>query len=288
MPVVKHEPDFAELVDRAAERRNRNTEEWNDAIYDLYGATIDPITLAYKRLVSRDPTLAAVAVATNARAVAAATAAGVIPTTQSPTLKRSSLAYMLIMGPLMYPRVLVILFAVLTLIFRLSDRNLRESTAPLSDTLDLVINIYFIFEGFLRLFTLPAVFEIRRRYFAEGRKPANSLAYEILRCGWIEVLISVCSLGISTQFDNTNAICWLNLLRLSFIANFFLLELPQIEVMLVSASFSPPSPPPPSALTSYSVEWDVLRTSIYRLDVVSAPDHLRHLWCPHFGFVSRE
>jgi hypothetical protein len=53
MPVVKHEPDFAELVDRAAERKNRSTEKWNNAIYDLYGATIDPITLTYRRLTGK-------------------------------------------------------------------------------------------------------------------------------------------------------------------------------------------------------------------------------------------
>jgi hypothetical protein len=272
MPVVKHEPDFAELVDRAAERRNRSTEQWNNAIYDLYGATIDPITLAYRRWIGKVSPVSA---------NPDADATGAISTTQS-TLKNSSLAYMLIIGPLMYPRLLVICFAILTLLFRLSDHTLRENTTALSNTLDLVINVYFTFEGVLRLFTIPAVFEIRRRHFEEGTKPANSLAYEILRCGWVEIIISLMSIAISNEYDNTNSICWFNLLRLSFIANFFVLELPQIEVLLVS---------PPLLLSSscpFSPEWDLFWATVYCLHLVSPYYHLRYLWCTDDCLLSRE
>jgi hypothetical protein len=284
MPVVKHEPDFAELVDRAAERRNRSTEKWNNAIYDLYGATIDPITLTYRRLAGK---VAPINASASVSAADATAATDVIPTTQS-TLKNSSLAYMLIIGPLMYPRLLVICFAILTLLFRLSDASTRESTATLSDTLDLIINAYFLFEGFLRLFTIPAVFEIRRRHFEQTMPLANSLTYEILRCGWIEIMISLLSLAISSQYDNTNAICWFNLFRLSFIANFFVLELPQIEVLLVSPSPPPPPPPPLSLTSSLLPEWDLHGSTIHCIDLVPLDHHLRHLWRAHHCMLQRK
>jgi hypothetical protein len=240
MPVVKHEPDFAELVAHAAARRNRSTEEWNHAIFELYGDTIDPITLLYNKIVGKVPNIENIVVA-------------VPPTSENPIPPKllyrvSSLAYMLIIGPLMYPRMLVIFFAILTLLFRLADSITREVTASLSDTLDLIINAYFLFEGVLRLLTIPAVFEIRRRHYEADELPANSLTYEILRCGWLEIVISLLSIAVSSQYDSTNAICWFNLFRLSFIANFFVLELPQIEVLLVSLSrlllplFSPSLP----------------------------------------------
>jgi hypothetical protein len=246
MPIVKHEPDFAELVDRAAERRNRSVQKWNQAIYDLYGATIDPITSAYHQLIGK---INPVEVNTKRRPShrPPADPSGALISLHAPSqsiLKKSSLAYMLIVGPLMYPRLLVICFAIATLLFRLSDNTLRESTATLSDTLDMIVNAYFLLEGVVRLFTIPAVFEIRKRHFEGATSPANSLVYELLRCGWIEIVISLLSLAVSSQYDSANAICWFNLFRLSFIANFFVLELPQIEVLLVSP-LSPFTPLPP-------------------------------------------
>lgn len=228
MPVIKHDPDFAELVDLAAERRNRSTDQWNRSIYELYGSTVDPIIAIFHKMTRK--------IAPLDSKTSNPTADGMIPIPTSKFLKYSSLAYILLIGPLMYPRGIVIIFAILTLLFRLSDHALRESTAVISDALDLIINIYFILEGIIRLSTIPAVFEVRRRYFESLERPANSLAYEILRCGWIEILISFLSIAISSQYDNTNAICWFNLFRLSFIANFFILELPQIEVLLVRTS----------------------------------------------------
>jgi hypothetical protein len=249
MPIVKHEADFAELVDRAAERRNRSVQKWNQSIYDLYGATIDPITSTYRRLTGKiDPTVNDAKGRPSAKPPADPTATLISLRAPSQSiLKKSSLAYMLIIGPLMYPRLLVICFAIATLLFRLSDHSLRDSTAALSDTLDLIVNAYFLMEGVVRLITIPAVFEIRQRHFDSGSSPANSLAYEVLRCGWIEIIISLLSLAVSSQYNSTNAICWFNLFRLSFIANFFLLELPQIEVLLVSEL------PPPPRLTAPSL-----------------------------------
>ncbi len=136
-------------------------------------------------------------------------------------------------GPLVYLRSIVIFFAIMTLLFRLSDSSLQESTASFSDVLDLIVNFYFIFEGFLRLSTVPALLEIRRIQMEENIPPTNSLMYEIIRSGWLEILISLLSIAVSFAYNSTNAICWFNLFRLSFIANFFILELPQIEVLLV-------------------------------------------------------
>jgi hypothetical protein len=241
MPLIKHEPDFAELVDRAADRRNKKMSKWNDAIYDLYGATIDPITLTYRKLKGKiRPINIPNPSSSSASPSPSASASPHDPVVISSLgnsqfiLKYSSLAYMLIIGPFMYPRLFVICFAILTLLFRLSDRVLQESTASITDSLDIIINVYFLLEGVMRLCTVPAVFEIRRRHFAEDIPPTNSLFYEILRSGWLEITISGLSLAISSQYDSTNAICWFNLFRLSFIANFFILELPQIEVLLVS------------------------------------------------------
>ena len=269
---MKYEPDFAALVNRASERKHRSAEKWKNDIYNLYGATIDPITLTYRRLTGKihphdlhkirptppagptpvpvSPHVPAATSASPAITTVTTTAANVMKSlsslcasdskfqTPQRLLKNSSLAYMLVMGPLMYPRMLVILCAIVTLLFRLSEHRLREQTAFLSDTLDLVINVYFIFEGVLRLFTIPAVFEIRRRHEEEEIPLINSFTYEILRCGWLEIIISLLSIAISSQYDSTNAICWFNLFRLSFIANFFILELPQFEILLVS-----PAPP---------------------------------------------
>lgn len=171
---------------------------------------------------------------------------------------------MIINGPLVYLRSVVILMAIFTLLFRLSDSKLQQTTEFFCDILDLIINFYFIIEGSLRLFTIPALLEIRKRYLStqqtsqntthsntsphihqtathpptesptQSLTQNNSLTYEILRCGWIEILISFLSIVISSVYDSTNAICWFNLFRLSFIANFYILELPQIEVLLVS------------------------------------------------------
>lgn len=221
MPVIKHEPDFAELVDLAADRRNRCAEDWNQSISELYGSPVDPITAIFQSLMGKKTDDVAQSEPPSQNST--------IPV----TLRSSSLAYMLIIGPLMYPRSFVILFAIFTLLFRLSDQRLREDTASFSDNLDLLINSYFLFEGLLRLCTIPAVFEIRKYHFEVGIPPANSLIYEILRCGWIEIIISLLSIAIMFQYDSTNALCWFNLFRLSFIASFYVLELPQIEVLLV-------------------------------------------------------
>jgi hypothetical protein len=281
MPVVRHEPDFAELVDRAAERRNRSTEQWNNAIYDLYGATIDPITRAYKKMMGK------VSPDVTNPSFPSTPANQIIPPTKS-TLKNSSLAYMLIIGPLMYPRLLVICFAILTLLFRLSDPSTRQKTAELSDTLDITVNAYFLFEGVLRLLTIPAVFEIRRRHFEGNIPPANSLTYEILRCGWIEIVISLLSLAISSLYDYTNPICWFNLLRLSFIANFFVLELPQIEVLLVIPPLLLSSIPSRQPTDLFSSERDLHWIAIHSLDLVPLNDYLYRLWCPRYCMFPRE
>lgn len=291
MPVIKHEPDFAELVDRAASRRNRSTQNWNHEMYELYGAAIDPITAIYRRLTGKlhssdiaqtmkrkfsrpeidQATLAALA-ALSGVANRFQTASQKFKPSEK-MLRYSSLAYMLVIGPLMVPRLLVIFFAILTLLFRLSDQRLRDSTAAVANILDLIVNFYFLFEGLLRLFTIPAVSEIRNRHYEADIPLTNSLTYEILRCGWLEILISLLSLAISSQYDSANAICWFNLFRLSFIANFFVLELPQIEVLLVSFSAQ-------LWTELFSIEWYLLWLSVDYFHMVLVNYHLCCLWCP--------
>jgi hypothetical protein len=279
MPVVKHEPDFAELVSHAAERRNRSTEQWNHAVFELYGDSIDPLMLAYKKITGQVTT-------TQEANQNAPDTPEIQHEPKELVYLISSLSYMLIIGPLMYPRLLVIFFAVVTLLFRLSDPITREITSSLSNTLDLIINAYFLFEGVLRLLTIPAVFEIRKRHYEEDIPLINSLAYEILRCGWIEIVISLLSLAILSEYDNSNSICWFNLFRLSFIANFFVLELPQIEVLLVTLSLTP-HPLPPS-LTPSLLERYLHRVAVDSVHVVPADHHLRHLWSPDHRLLPRE
>ena len=249
MPVVKYEKNFGELVDSAAEKKDKITAEWNLALYELYGSEIDPITRLFYRLIGKSinkitpernppikreqntPKLSTSSSSTTLQLSDQLSEKNYYNTSQ---LKYSSLSYILLTGPLIYPRSLIILFAILTLIFRLSDPILQETTATFTNNLDLLINLYFIVEGILRLCTIPAVFEIRKRCFDNNSPPANSLIYEILRSGWIEILISLLSITISARYNSTNAICWFNLFRLSFIANCYIIELPQIEVLLVS------------------------------------------------------
>jgi hypothetical protein len=224
MPIIKYEPTFAELVDNAAQRRVEDVERWNQTIYLIYGSRIDPLTLFYKKFrgeVSPEPP-PPVVTSTD------------IPTQPPPTalLKISSIAYLFVHGPFTYPRSIIIAFMILTLIFRLADAHLQERTATVSFYLDTIINIFFIVEGFLRLATLPATLESRKHH----KEQIRSLTYEIIRCGWIEILLSIASSILIRKLDSSNAICWINYFRMTFIAKFFLSESPQVEVILVSFS----------------------------------------------------
>lgn len=217
MPVIEHEPTFGELVDNAAEKRVQDINEWNSVIYRLYGERYDPIT-AYIREKWFPDDFEPISMSD--------TQIKIQPT---PLLRFSSFIYILLNGFVMLiPKYLAICCTLLTLIFRLSDRDLQDRTNEFSNFLDVFLNIYFLFEGILRLFTIPALLYSRQMQ----KQQIASLPYEILRSGWIEILISICSLIVVNKFDNSNAICWLNLFRLAFITKFYLAELPEVEVLL--------------------------------------------------------
>lgn len=226
MPIIKYEPTFAELVDNAAKKRTEDIERWNQAIYNLYGNNVDPITIFINKIRGKEENNKENKQENNNKQE---NDKNEIEVKSSFILKVSSLAYLLINGPIVYPRCIIICFAILTLIFRLSDANLQQSTANFCTVLDIIINVFFILEGILRLFTLPATFQSRKLQSEQ----ITSLTYEIIRCGWIEILISISSIFVLQTYDSLNAICWFNFFRLSFIANVFLAELPQVEVILV-------------------------------------------------------
>jgi hypothetical protein len=278
MPIIKYEPTFAELVDNAAQRRVEDVERWNETIYLIYGSSIDPLTLFYKKL-SGQVAPAPPAESKQTTDDTPAPSPADIPTQLPPTalLKISSIAYLFVHGPFTYPRSIIIAFMILTLIFRLADPHLQERTATVSYYLDTIINIFFISEGFLRLLTLPATLESRKHH--KGQQ-IRSLTYEIIRCGWIEILLSIASLILIRKLDSSNAICWINYFRMTFIAKFFLSESPQVEVILVSLIL-PRLPPLPLVPHCFPLEWHSQWPSVCDLHMVLAHGLLCCLWSSH-------
>lgn len=214
MPIIKYEPTFGELVDNAAQKRIEEVERWNQTLYLLYGNETQSYSFLKKfggRVAPENPI------------------GSDIQVKPSRLLKISAVAYLFVNGPFSYPRSIIICFMLLTLIFRLADAALQERTAMLSYYLDTIINIFFIIEGFLRLLSLPATLETRKH----NKEQIRSITYEILRCGWIEILLSIGSLILIGKTNSSNAICWINYFRMTFISKFFLSESPQVEVILV-------------------------------------------------------
>ena len=238
MTIIKYEPTFAELVDNAAQRRVEEVERWNQIIYWIYGNQTDPLTLFFKQLSGHvAPEQPSLEMNTTSSSPAPPTPAEIPTHPPTALLKISSIAYIFVNGSFTYPRSIIISFMILTLIFRLADPHLQDRTRTVSYYLDTIINIFFIIEGFLRLLTLPATFESRKHH--KGQQ-IRSLTYEILRCGWIEILLSIASMILIKNVDGSNAICWINYFRLNFIAKFFLSESPQVEVILVCLSLPLP------------------------------------------------
>jgi hypothetical protein len=230
MPVIKFEPTFAELVDNAAQRRFEDVEKWNQTIYNIYGSRHDPFTLFiqqfYINTITEKPKSHK---STELQQCP-------IQVTVAPTamMKFSSGIYLFINGPFCSLRALVITLMILTLIFRLGDPHLQEQTATLSHLFDSITNIFFIIEGILRLLTLPIIIESRK----QQNEQIFSLPYTLLRAGWLEILLSVANQIVIKRLDSSNTICWINYLRMAFVASYALSESPQAEVILVS---EPPS-----------------------------------------------
>lgn len=263
MPIIKYEPTFAELVDNAAQRRVEEVERWNQTIYLIYGSKIDPFSSFLRKLGGDIEPNKVIE--------------GDVEVKPSILLKISAVAYLFVNGPFSYPRSIVICFMLLTLVFRLADATLQERTASLSYYLDTIINIIFIIEGFLRLLTLPVTLETRKN----NKEQIRSLTYEILRCGWIEIILSIGSLILIRKLNSSNAICWINYFRMTFISKFFLSESPQVEVILVCDSSK-------SLLPHHRLEWNSKWPTLCHLNLVSFDGLLCRVWCSnHFLFSSQ-
>lgn len=216
MTIVKHHPDLGELITIAAQRK-RNALRKVEALY--FAIYFDEYML--------DRWYRFTHVLYKPKSFKKSNSPNHIG--KSILLRTSCLARMLLgIKPVRYLRGMVITLAIMSLTFPLTDSLSKGKAAEITPYMDYFVDIYFITESLVRFYTIPVLLDTY--------KPPNLIKVSNFEfwstCGIIEFFIATASLSLGYEYNYWGY--WIHLIRLLFISSIYIINLPEIVVLVVS------------------------------------------------------